>query len=105
MNRVVKSKAVSRHSGQAVRRRARVTGQGLLDQLLATAPKLPVRDRAALREQYPGLAPDEIADTLIRTAARATATSGAAVGVWAVLPFIPAFGVRGRRGDSGRGGD
>jgi hypothetical protein len=91
MSRMAKSKALARQSAQSVRRRARVTGQGLLDQVLATAPKLPVRDQATLREQYPGLAPDEVADTLIRTAARATATSGAVVGAWAVLPFIPAF--------------
>ena len=56
--------------------------------MLATAPKLPVRNQATLREQFRGLAPGEVADTLIRTAARATATSGAVVGVWAVLPFI-----------------
>ncbi|SRR6266568_7904097 len=71
----------------------RVTGQKLLDEVLATAPKLPVRNQAKLREQYPGRTPGEIADALIRTASRATASTGATVGVWAVLPFIPAFPV------------
>lgn len=55
------------------------------------APRLRVRDRAALRQQYPGLSADEIADVLIDKAAHASAAAGGAAGVWAALPVVPAF--------------
>jgi hypothetical protein len=93
MARLVRSTALARRSGEAAKRGARVTGQRLLDEVLATAPKIPVRNQAGLREQYPDLSPDELADVLIHAAARATATVGAGVGLWAVLPVIPAFPV------------
>ncbi len=77
---------------------ARATGRGargcaakLADQVIATAPRLPVRDQAKLRAQYPGRTPDELADALIDSAARMSASMGAAVGTWAVLPFMPGF--------------
>lgn len=57
------------------------------------APRLPVRDQAALRRQYPGLSDDELADALIDAATRASGAVGAAVGVWAVLPIAPLFAV------------
>ncbi len=57
------------------------------------APRLPVRDRATLRAQFPGLSPDELASALINGASRASGAVGMAVGAWAVLPFIPAAGV------------
>ncbi len=87
--------AVSR----AARRGAHVTGRGvssggkwLSGQVLAMAPRLPVRDLATLRSQYPDRAPDQIADALIEGASRASATVGVAVGAWAVMPFVPAAG-------------
>jgi hypothetical protein len=86
--------------GGAARRGARVTGRGLsagsrwlTGQVLAMAPRLPVRDLATLRAQFPGRSPDELADTLIENAARASSAVGMAVGAWAVLPFMPAAGV------------
>lgn len=82
------------------RRGVHVTGRGvttggrwLSTQVLTMAPRLPVRDLATLRAQYPGRTPDEIAEALIEGASRASATVGVAVGAWAVLPFVPAAGV------------
>jgi len=84
----------------AARRGAHVTGRGvsagsrwLNEQVLAMAPRLPVRSVATLRSQFPGRSPDELADELIDGASHASAAVGAAVGAWAVLPFLPAAGV------------
>jgi hypothetical protein len=72
----------------------RLAGRGLrwlADEVLVLAPRLPVRDQAKLRVQFPGKAPDEVADALIEGAARASAAVGATIGVWSVLPVAPAF--------------
>jgi hypothetical protein len=86
--------------GTAARRGVTMTGRSvttggrwLSTQVLTMAPRLPVRDLATLRGQYPDRTPDEIADALIEGASRASATVGVAVGAWSVLPFIPAVGV------------
>ena len=86
--------------GGAARRGAIFTGQGMASggrwlsgQVLAMAPRIPVRDQATLRGQFPGRSPDELADLLIDGAARASAAVGVAVGTWAVLPFPAAAGV------------
>jgi len=50
------------------------------------APRLRVRDQAALREQFGGRSADEIADALIEGASRASAAAGGAAGMWVVLP-------------------
>jgi len=71
----------------------RVARRGLVDEVLAAAAKLPIRDQATLSAQFAGRSPDEVADALIRGAARATGAVGAMVGVWAVLPIVPAFPV------------
>ena len=55
------------------------------------APRLRVRDRAALQAQFPGKPPDEIADALIEGASRAAAAMGGAAGVASALPVLPAF--------------
>jgi hypothetical protein len=90
----------ARRGAQATGRGAQLTGRGvsaggrwLSGQVLAMAPRLPVRDLATLQAQFPGRGPDELADTLIEGAARASAAVGVAVGAWAVLPFLPAAGV------------
>ena len=57
------------------------------------APRLRVRDEAALRTQFPGKSADEIADALIEGAARAAAAAGGATGMAAALPVLPAFPV------------
>jgi hypothetical protein len=63
----------------------------LVDELLRMVPRLPIRDQATLRAQFPGRSPEELADALIEGAARLSASVGAAVGTWAALPFLPGF--------------
>jgi hypothetical protein len=84
----------------AARRGAHVTvhsmsagSRWLSTQVLTMAPRLPVRDLATLRGQFPDQTPDQLAESLIEGAARASATVGMATGAWAVLPFVPAAGV------------
>jgi hypothetical protein len=86
----------ARAGARAAGRGARAAGRGarwgakrLVDEVLTRAPRLPVRDQATLRAQYPGRSPEELADTLIDGAARMSASVGAAVGTWAVVPFLP----------------
>jgi hypothetical protein len=50
------------------------------DLMAAAAPRLPIRDRAKLRQAYPGATDDEIADALVARAARLTSGIGAATG-------------------------
>lgn len=61
------------------------------NRIIDTAPRIPVRDLATLRGQFPGLGPEELADKLVASAARATATVGAGVGAAAMLPVPPAM--------------
>lgn len=63
----------------------------LADRVIDIAPRVPVRDLATLRRQFPGLGPEEIADKLIAGAANATSTVGAGVGAAAMLPVPPAM--------------
>src|ERR1700722_16481856 len=81
-------------AGRGPRATRRLAGGGtgwLADQVIAMAPRLRVRDQAALQAQFPGKSPDEIADALIEGAARAAAAAGGAAGVASVLPVLPAF--------------
>ncbi|MYT74125.1 MULTISPECIES: hypothetical protein [unclassified Streptomyces] len=63
----------------------------LADQIIKNAPRVPVRDLATLRKQFPGLEPERLADKLITGAANATSTVGAGVGAAAMLPVPPAM--------------
>jgi hypothetical protein len=74
-------------SGRAGARGATSAGRWLTSQVLAMAPRLPVRDLEVLRAQHPGLGREELADALIRGASRATAVVGAATGAAMVLPL------------------
>lgn len=76
---------------RAVRRRAGSGTGWLADQVVAMAPRLRVRDQAALQARFPGKSPDEIADALIEGASRAAAVTGGAAGVASALPVLPAF--------------
>ncbi|MGO8980412.1 MAG: hypothetical protein ACLP70_21860 [Streptosporangiaceae bacterium] len=76
--------------GRATWTGTRAGGRRLTAEVLAMAPRLPVRDQQVLRAQFPGLGPDGLADALIHGAARASGGVGAAVGAAMVLPFIPA---------------
>lgn len=67
-------------------------GMGSVAERLAdAAPRIPVRDLATLRAQFPGLGPEQIADRLIASAVKATMTVGAGVGAAAMLPVPPAM--------------
>ena len=76
---------------RAVRQRAGSGTGWLADQVVAMAPRLRVRDQAALQAQFPGKSPDDIADALIEGASRAAAAAGGAAGVASALPVLPAF--------------
>ncbi|WP_406160886.1 EcsC family protein [Streptomyces sp. NBC_00882] len=71
--------------------RARAALAYLTDRIIENAPRVPVRDLATLRRQFPGLGPEELADKLVTGAASATATVGAGVGAAAMLPVPPAM--------------
>lgn len=63
------------------------------DAVTDLAPHVPVRDLATLQRHYPGLDGDELAERLIRNAARSTAGVGAVGGgvgsvQWAVPPTL-----------------
>ncbi|MFE9846376.1 hypothetical protein [Streptomyces goshikiensis] len=63
----------------------------IADRIIEIAPRVPVRDLATLRAQFPGLGPDQLADKLIAGAANATSTVGAGIGAAAMLPVPPAM--------------
>ena len=84
-------------TARAAGARAVLGGRWLVDQLLETAPRIPVRDRDTLRAHHPGLADEAVAEQLIRAAARSTAALGAAggavmAGSWAVPPSVVVSG-------------
>lgn len=83
---------------QAVRNGVRKGGEGVRDaalyiaeRIIENAPRVPVRDLATLRAQFPGLDPDQLADKLILGAANATSAVGAGIGAAAMLPVPPAM--------------
>jgi hypothetical protein len=81
-------------AGRGTRAARRAAGSGstwLTSQVVEMAPRLKVRNQAALQAQFPGQSPEDIADALIEGAARASAAAGAAAGVWAVVPVVTAF--------------
>lgn len=63
----------------------------IADRIIATAPRIPVRDLATLRAHFPGLTAEELADKLVAGACTGTATVGAGVGAAAMLPAPPAM--------------
>ncbi|MFF0161077.1 hypothetical protein ACFYRY_26595 [Streptomyces sp. NPDC005263] len=71
--------------------RAKAALGHLADRIIDIAPRIPVRDLATLRAQFPGLGPEELADRLVAGASTATATVGAGIGAAAMLPVPPAM--------------
>ncbi|MBG7699126.1 hypothetical protein HCJ76_13810 [Streptomyces sp. MC1] len=71
--------------------RARAGLAYLADRIIEIAPRIPVRDLATLRRQFPGLGPEELADKLVAGAAAGTSTVGAGIGAAAMLPVPPAM--------------
>ncbi|WP_031013857.1 hypothetical protein [Streptomyces sp. NRRL F-5727] len=87
-----------RRSVDGVRQGVKRSGDGakagiayLADRLIDLAPRVPVRDLATLRKQFPGLGPEELADKLVFGAANASSTVGAGIGAAAMLPVPPAM--------------
>ncbi|MGF1339767.1 hypothetical protein ACQSMD_06530 [Streptomyces flavovirens] len=70
---------------------ARAMAGRLADRIIDTAPRVPVRDLATLRAQFPGLGPEELADKLVAGACNATAAVGAGIGAAAMMPVPPAM--------------
>jgi hypothetical protein len=68
--------------------RAVAAGRWLVDLIVEIAPRVPVRDAEALRNQHAGLSDDRIAQRLIRNATRTTAGLGAAAGGLAAVEFL-----------------
>jgi hypothetical protein len=78
---------LARRSGRATWFGVQFGSRWLAAEVLAMAPRLPVRDQQTLRAQFPGLSPDELADALIQGSARAAGAVGAAAGAAMVLPL------------------
>ncbi|WP_335979009.1 MULTISPECIES: hypothetical protein [Streptomycetaceae] len=88
------ARGVTRGVGGGARASGRLARAGMTsvaERLIETAPRIPVRELATLRAQFPGLGPDEIADRLIAAAVKGTMTVGAGVGAAAMLPVPPAM--------------
>ncbi|MDH6708931.1 surface antigen [Kitasatospora sp. MAA19] len=80
--------------GRAAARGAAFGGRALTEQLVQTAPRIPVRDLATLRAQHPGATdPEALADLLVTGAVRASGALGAGVGAAAMMPVPPAMPV------------
>ena len=62
----------------------------MTDVVTDIAPHVPVRDRATLHRHFPGLDEDELAERLIRNAARSTAGIGAVGGGVAAVEWVAA---------------
>ncbi|HEX6756545.1 MAG TPA: hypothetical protein VF109_11460 [Mycobacteriales bacterium] len=77
----------ARGAGRSAGGGVRGLGRVLADAVADAAPRIPVRDADTLRAHHPGRTDDEIAETLVRTAARATGAFGAAVGGLAAVEF------------------
>src|SRR5579859_3554792 len=86
-----KSAGVAGRGTRAARRAAGAGSGWLAGQVVDMAPRLKVRDRAALEAQFPGNSAEDIADALVEGAARASAAAGAAAGIWSVVPVVTAF--------------
>jgi hypothetical protein len=81
----------TRATMSAAARGTRLTAGWLSAQVLAMAPRIKVRDRKTLIEQFPDQGIEDIADALVDGAARASAAAGGAAGLAAVLPVLPAW--------------
>ncbi|HTX28237.1 MAG TPA: hypothetical protein VME19_14595 [Streptosporangiaceae bacterium] len=82
---------VARRQARAARNGVGSGSAWLAAQVTAMAPRLRVRDQAALRRQFGDKSAEDIADALVQGASRASAAAGGAAGLWATLPVLPAF--------------
>jgi hypothetical protein len=68
--------------------RPRAAMRWIADLVGDIAPRLPIRNRDTLRSHFPGLSDEELAERLIRNAARTTAAVGAASGGVAAIEWV-----------------
>jgi hypothetical protein len=68
--------------------RPRAAMRWVADAVSDIAPRLPIRSRDMLRRHFPGMTDDELAERLIRNAARTTAAVGAASGGVAAIEWV-----------------
>jgi hypothetical protein len=74
-------------SARAAGAGAVASGRWLADVLIETAPRLRIRDRATLLKHHPDQTDEEIAESLIRTAAKSAAAVGAGWGALTAVEF------------------
>ncbi|MCS0604598.1 hypothetical protein NX794_25765 [Streptomyces sp. LP11] len=86
-----RTREMAREGARKGHSRARAGLAYLADRVIEIAPRVPVRDLATLRRQFPGLGPEELADKLVAGAAAGTSTIGAGIGAAAMLPVPPAM--------------
>ncbi|MFF9025324.1 hypothetical protein [Streptomyces eurythermus] len=86
-----KARDLAREGARRGGSRARAGLAHLADRVIDIAPRIPVRDLATLRRQFPGLGPEELADKLVKGASAGTSTVGAGIGAAAMLPVPPAM--------------
>ncbi|GGV15844.1 hypothetical protein GCM10010260_63890 [Streptomyces filipinensis] len=86
-----KARGMAREGARKGGSRARAGLAYLADRIIEIAPRVPVRDLATLRRQFPGAGPEELADKLVAGAAAGTSAIGAGIGAAAMLPVPPAM--------------
>lgn len=93
MDRAERRRLLGRLSKALITARMKARGSGaargrwLADLFASIAPRLPIRDLAALQEHHYGLTGDQLADDLVRTAGKATMAVGAIGGALAAAEF------------------
>jgi hypothetical protein len=68
--------------------RPKAAARWMADVVTDVVPHVPIRDRATLQRHFPGLDDDDLADRLIRNAARTTSGIGAAGGGVASIEWV-----------------
>ena len=91
MNPAERQRLLGRLTRAVARAGAKVSGTGrgrwLTEVFMSLAPRVPIRDLHSLQEHHYGLTGEQLADDLIRTAAKATMTVGAVGGALAAAEF------------------
>jgi hypothetical protein len=84
-------RSLTRALGSSARTAGRASvlgGRWLTDLLVDVAPRIPLRDLPTMQAQHPGLHQEDLAETLISGAAKASGAVGAAGGALAAVEFV-----------------
>ena len=76
-----------RRAGRQARVTGRARGRWLAEIFMSIAPRIPIRDLSTLQEHHYGLTGEQLAEDLVRTAAKATTAVGAVGGALAAAEF------------------